>query len=81
MPAKALPVATVSRARQRRAPTPFPSLEREGLRGDVLTMAGTTLVDRALIRLSGEDVRAFLQGLVTNDIDALAPGRRSGRVC
>jgi len=30
-------------------------------------MANTTLHDRALIRLSGEDVRGFLQGLVTND--------------
>jgi len=38
-------------------------------------MAGTTLVDRALIRLSGEDVRGFLQGLVTNDVETLAPGR------
>ncbi len=38
-------------------------------------MAGTTLVDRALVRLSGEDVRGFLQGLVTNDVEALAPGR------
>ena len=38
-------------------------------------MAGTTLVDRALLRASGEDVRGFLQGLVTNDVDALAPGR------
>ena len=38
-------------------------------------MAGTTLVDRALIRLSGEDVRGFLQGLVTNDMDEVAPGR------
>jgi len=38
-------------------------------------MAGTTLVDRALIRLSGEDVRGFLQGLVTNDLDTLAPER------
>lgn len=28
----------------------------------------TTLIDRALIRLSGEDVRGFLQGLVTNDV-------------
>ena len=28
----------------------------------------TTLADRALIRLSGEDVRAFLQGLVTQDV-------------
>ena len=40
-----------------------------------MAMAGTTLVDRALIRLSGEDVRGFLQGLVTNDVEALAPGR------
>jgi folate-binding protein YgfZ len=38
-------------------------------------MAGTTLVDRALVRLSGEDVRGFLQGLVTNDVEALAPER------
>ena len=27
------------------------------------------------LRLSGEDVRGFLQGLVTNDLDALAPDR------
>jgi tRNA-modifying protein YgfZ len=38
-------------------------------------MSATTLVDRALIRLSGEDVRGFLQGLVTNDLDRLAPDR------
>ena len=38
-------------------------------------MTGTTLIDRALIRLSGEDVRGFLQGLVTNDVAALAPER------
>ena len=38
-------------------------------------MAATTLIDRALLRLSGEDVRGFLQGLVTNDTAALAPGR------
>jgi folate-binding protein YgfZ len=38
-------------------------------------MAGTTLIDRALIRLSGEDVRGFLQGLVTNDVALLAPDR------
>jgi folate-binding protein YgfZ len=37
-------------------------------------MPGTTLTDRALLRLSGEDVRGFLQGLVTNDLDLLAPG-------
>jgi folate-binding protein YgfZ len=38
-------------------------------------MTGTTLVDRALVRLSGEDVRGFLQGLVTNDVAALSPER------
>jgi folate-binding protein YgfZ len=38
-------------------------------------MPATTLPDRALIRLSGEDVRGFLQGLVTNDTALLAPDR------
>ena len=38
-------------------------------------MAATTLIDRALLRLSGEDVRGFLQGLVTNDMNLLAPDR------
>lgn len=33
----------------------------------------TRLVDRALIRLSGEDVRGFLQGLVTSDVTADLP--------
>jgi len=37
-------------------------------------MAATTLIDRALIRLAGEDVRGFLQGLVTNDLSLLAEG-------
>lgn len=37
-------------------------------------MAETTLSDRALIRLSGEDVRDFLQGLVTQNVDAVQPG-------
>ena len=36
-------------------------------------MPATTLADRALLRLSGEDVRGFLQGLVTNDVTRLAP--------
>jgi tRNA-modifying protein YgfZ len=36
-------------------------------------MASTTLIDRAVLRLSGEDVRGFLQGLVTNDVNQLAP--------
>ena len=34
-------------------------------------MPATTLADRAVIRLSGEDVRGFLQGLVTNDANAV----------
>ncbi|MES2442797.1 MAG: folate-binding protein [Pseudomonadota bacterium] len=34
----------------------------------------TLLPDRALLRLSGEDVRGFLQGLVTQDMAAVTPG-------
>lgn len=34
----------------------------------------TLLPDRALIRVSGEDVRGFLQGLVTQDVNAVCPG-------
>jgi hypothetical protein len=36
-------------------------------------MAATTLLDRAVLRLSGEDVRPFLQGLITNDALAVTP--------
>src|SRR4051795_13453209 len=36
-------------------------------------MAATTLTERAVIRLSGEDVRGFLQGLVTSDIAGELP--------
>ena len=36
-------------------------------------MAQTTLTDRAVIRLSGDDVRGFLQGLVTNDVAGELP--------
>jgi folate-binding protein YgfZ len=38
-------------------------------------MAATTLIDRSVLRLSGEDVRGFLQGLVTHDTNLLAPER------
>jgi folate-binding protein YgfZ len=38
-----------------------------------MDMPATTLSDRALLRLSGEDVRAFLQGLVTNDVTGTLP--------
>src|SRR3989337_626644 len=36
-------------------------------------MAATTLSDRAIVRLSGDDVRGFLQGLVTNDVTGDLP--------
>jgi folate-binding protein YgfZ len=36
-------------------------------------MAATTLTDRAVVRLSGEDVRGFLQGLVTSDLTGALP--------
>ena len=39
------------------------------------TTPATTLADRALLRLSGDDPRGFLQGLVTQDAAALAPDR------
>lgn len=34
-------------------------------------MTGTTLTDRALLRISGEEARSFLQGLLTRDVLAL----------
>ena len=36
-------------------------------------MSATTLTDRALVRLSGEDVRDFVQGLVTSDVNGALP--------
>ena len=36
-------------------------------------MSATTLTDRAIVRLSGEEVRDFVQGLVTNDVAAALP--------
>jgi folate-binding protein YgfZ len=36
-------------------------------------MHATHLADRAVLRLSGEDVRGFLQGLVTNDVAGALP--------
>ena len=36
-------------------------------------MPSTTLTDRALVRLSGEDVPGFLQGLVTQDVMGALP--------
>jgi folate-binding Fe-S cluster repair protein YgfZ len=45
----------------------------------MIRMAATTLTDRAVLRLSGEDVRGFLQGLVTNDWRCSRRSGRSGR--
>src|SRR3954447_23483960 len=36
-------------------------------------MAATTLTDRAVVRLSGEDSRGFLQGLITSDVEDPLP--------
>jgi folate-binding protein YgfZ len=36
-------------------------------------MTATTLTDRAIVRLSGEDARGFVQGLVTSDVDEQPP--------
>jgi hypothetical protein len=38
-------------------------------------MPATMLADRSVVRLSGEDVRGFLQGLVTADLASLGAGR------
>jgi tRNA-modifying protein YgfZ len=36
-------------------------------------MSATTLADRAIVRLSGEDVREFLNGLATQDVSGALP--------
>jgi len=33
------------------------------------------LTDRAVLRIAGDDARPFLQGMLTNDVDTLAPDR------
>jgi tRNA-modifying protein YgfZ len=38
-----------------------------------MAMPATTLTDRAVVRLSGEGVRDFLQGIVTNDVTGALP--------
>ncbi len=38
-------------------------------------MTGTTLTDRAVLRISGEEARPFLQGLLTRDVLTLAEGQ------
>lgn len=38
-------------------------------------MTGTTLTDRAILRISGEEARPFLQGLLTRDVLTLVEGQ------
>lgn len=38
-------------------------------------MSATRLIDRGVIRISGDDARDFLQNLVTNDLDPVLPGQ------
>lgn len=38
-------------------------------------MNGTTLRDRAILRISGEEAKPFLQGLLTRDVLTLSPGQ------
>ena len=38
-------------------------------------MPSALLADRGVVRISGEDARAFLQGIVTADMDGVAEGR------
>jgi folate-binding protein YgfZ len=40
----------------------------------LMRMTSSTLKDRAVLRISGEEVRPFLQGLVTQDVLSLAEG-------
>ena len=42
---------------------------------DTTPNAATTLYDRALIRVGGEEARSFLQGLITQDVLTLAEGQ------
>ncbi|WP_420144495.1 YgfZ/GcvT domain-containing protein [Sphingobium sp.] len=37
-------------------------------------MTGTTLTDRAILRISGEEAKSFLQGLLTRDVMTLTQG-------
>ncbi len=39
------------------------------------------LTDRGVVRVSGEDAASFLQGLLTNDVEALDRGKRVTRAC
>jgi len=46
-----------------------------GVRGHYLVPMIAELTDRAVIALAGPEARTFLQGLITNDANAVAPGQ------
>jgi folate-binding protein YgfZ len=43
-------------------------------RSPIMTKKTALLEDRGIVRVSGEDATSFLQGLLTNDVEGLAPG-------
>lgn len=48
--------------------------DKESRASYLLAMPETTLTDRALLRIAGDDPRGFLQGLVTQDMTSVVPG-------
>ncbi len=38
-------------------------------------MQAALLPDRGVVKVAGDDARRFLNGLITNDMDEVAPGR------
>jgi folate-binding protein YgfZ len=48
--------------------------DKESRASYLLAMPETTLTDRALLRIAGDDPRGFLQGLVTQDMTTVVPG-------
>ncbi|WP_430983628.1 hypothetical protein, partial [Escherichia coli] len=48
--------------------------DKESRASYLLAMPETTLTDRALLRIAGDDPRGFLQGLVTHDMASVVPG-------
>jgi len=47
---------------------------KPGATAYLMAMTVTRLSDRAVLRIAGADARPFLQGLLTNDVETLAPG-------
>lgn len=54
---------------------PPPTIGKPGATAYLNGMTVTRLPDRAVLCIAGADARPFLQGLLTNDVDTLAPDR------